>query len=93
MFALPLMHARGVTTVDNTMIPPTCTKLCLEIPLSHSIFFNLIQVKDGINKTLIEACKGGRIRTAWVELLLDQGAEVNYQDEVRKSISIVLFME
>ena len=33
---------------------------------------------------LIVACEGGHIETARVLQLLDQGAEVNYQDEVKE---------
>ena len=41
-----------------------------------------MQVENGINRALIEACEDGHIETARV--LLDQGAEVNYQDEVKE---------
>ena len=47
------------------------------------MFLNLIQVEDSVNRALIGACLGERIETARVLLLLDQGAEVNYQDEVK----------
>ena len=41
-----------------------------------------MQVENRINRALIEACKDGHIEIARV--LLDQGAEVNYQDEVKE---------
>ena len=47
------------------------------------MFLNLIQVEDSVNRALIGSCLGERIETARVLLLLDQGAEVNYQDEVK----------
>ena len=44
-----------------------------------------MQGEDSINSALIETCKDGHIETARV--LLDQGAEVNYQDEVKQHLN------
>ena len=55
--------------------------------LCHGVFLNLIQVEESVNRALIGSCLGERIETARVLLLLDQGAEVNYQDAVKDPLN------